>query len=116
MRSDCCGLIRNLSFESEKDVELNSYSKRSFISKFLVLAKSIRPKNIYSFVSFRVNFFFQSTRPLALIFFNLIYTISPLLNFCEKMMFLNFSERCLKSNRTSRLVWKVKRVSHLYIR
>ena len=49
-------------------------------------------------------FFFPIHPAAALIFFNLIYTISQSLYFCKKMVFLNISERCLKINITSTYV------------
>ena len=76
------------------------FFERKMILKFCTKAK----KNIHLFPEDRPgDFFFQSGRCFNF-FFNLTYTISPLLNFCEKMEFLNISERCLKINRTSTYV------------
>ena len=62
-------------------------------------------KNIDLFPEDRPGEFFSNPPGRCFNFlFNLIYTISPLLNFCEKMVFLNISERSLKINRTSTYV------------
>ena len=58
---------------------------------------------VKSLVNGRVKFF-SNPPGRCFNFFFISYTISPLLNFCEKMVFLNISERCLKINRTSTYV------------